>query len=88
MVSGIGIWWQDQDFTVEAVHLCDLPALVVSPEQGDAVRPLGFQDQQVGERLQAVIPPVHKVSLRTEKVADGKLTHRTAPTTNTYHLVN
>lgn len=28
--------------TVEPVHLGDLPALVVAPQQRDTVRPLGF----------------------------------------------
>lgn len=35
--------WDRQDsLTVEAVHLGDLPALMVAPQQRDTVRPLGF----------------------------------------------
>lgn len=51
--------------TVETVNLGDLPALVVPPQQRDAVGPLGLQHQQVRERLQAVVPSVHEVALQT-----------------------
>jgi len=68
------IWWSQQ-LTVETVHLRDLPALMVPAQQRDAVGPLGLQDQQVGEGLQAVVTPVHKVPLNTQGSAE--LAHTT-----------
>lgn len=50
-------------FTIEAVNLGNLSALVVPTQERDTVRPLGFQHQKVGEGLQAVVPSVDKVPL-------------------------
>ena len=59
----IGIKYFCTNFTIEAIDLCDLPALVVAPQQGDTVGVLGLQGQQLAEGLQAVVAAVHKVSL-------------------------
>lgn len=64
--------------TIESVHLGYLPALVVASQQGDAVRPLGFQCKKVRECLEAVIASIYKVTLQaretlvTEKQSAGK----------------
>ena len=49
--------------TIEAVDLCDLPALMVASQQGDTVGVLGLQGQQVGEGLQAVVASINEISL-------------------------
>ena len=43
-------------------HLCNLPRLMVSPEERHTVGPASFEDHQPGESLQAVVAPVYKVS--------------------------
>lgn len=56
------------NLTIKAINLGDLSALMVSTKECDAVRPFGFQHQQVGERLQTVIPSVNKVTLQRAEV--------------------
>lgn len=51
-----------QTFIVKAVHLRNLPALVIAPQQGNFIRVFGFQRQQSRERLQTVIASVHEIS--------------------------
>ena len=46
---------------IEAVHLRDLPQLVVPSQQGYPVWPPGLEYHEAGECLQAVVSPVHKV---------------------------
>lgn len=41
---------------------------MVSTQKCDAVGPFGFENQQIGERLQAVISSVNKVSLHMTQV--------------------
>lgn len=59
------IRWSRFSFTIKAVNLSDLSALVIPPQECDPVRPLGFQYQEVGEGLQTVVPSVDKVPLRS-----------------------
>jgi len=59
--------------TIEAVDLGDLPGLVVAAEQSDLVRVAGLQNEQVRERLQTVVPPVHKIPLRKKNRWERKL---------------
>ena len=47
---------------VKAVHLRDLPALVVAAQQRHVRRVPRLQQQQVGEHLQAVVAPVDEVA--------------------------
>lgn len=56
-----GSWFR---FTVKAINLCNLSALVVSTQECNPVWPLGLQHQKVGEGLQTVVPPVDKVPLK------------------------
>lgn len=60
--------FQDSNLTIKTINLGDLSALVVSTQKRDAVGPFGFQHQQVGERLQTVIPSVNKISLQMTEV--------------------
>ena len=55
-------WLWPAALTVEAVHLRDLPGLVVAAQQCDLVGPLGLERQQPGERLQAVVAAVHEIA--------------------------
>lgn len=47
---------------VEAVHLRDLPRLVVPPDEGDALRVPHLQREEEQEGLDAVEAPVDKVA--------------------------
>ena len=47
---------------VETVHGRDLPALVVTPDESDAVRVAGFQAEEEHERFEGVEAPVDKVA--------------------------
>mmetsp|Transcript_42786 Transcript_42786/g.110333 ORF Transcript_42786/g.110333 Transcript_42786/m.110333 type:complete len:228 (+) Transcript_42786:1145-1828(+) len=47
---------------VKAIHLSNLPRFVVASDQSDLVWVPGFQQHEVGKRLQAVVTPVHKVT--------------------------
>lgn len=51
-----------QTLVVEPIHLCDLSALVVAPDQRDAVWVPHLVCQQQQERLHAVVPAVDKVA--------------------------
>ena len=51
-----------QTLVIEPVHLGDLPALVVAPDEVDPVRVPHLQGQQQQEGLHAVEPAVHEVS--------------------------
>lgn len=50
-------------FTIKSIDLGNLSALVVSSQECDTVRPLGFQHQEVSEGLQTVVPSVDKIPL-------------------------
>ena len=47
---------------LHTAHLSDLPGLVVASQQRHSVRPASFEDHQPGERLEAVVTAVYKVS--------------------------
>jgi len=49
-------------------HLRDLAGLVVASEQRHVRGPACFEQQQQRERLQRVVPAVHKVALRSTAI--------------------
>ena len=51
-----------QTLLVEAVHLCDLPGLVVAPYEGDFGGVLYLETHQKCERLETIVTPVHIVA--------------------------
>mmetsp|Transcript_39431 Transcript_39431/g.127608 ORF Transcript_39431/g.127608 Transcript_39431/m.127608 type:complete len:282 (-) Transcript_39431:86-931(-) len=51
-----------QALVVKAVHLRDLPRLVVAPQQRDPVRPAGLEQQQQRHRLDRVVAAVDEIA--------------------------
>ena len=49
--------------TIKAIDLCNLPTLVVPPEQSDTIRILGLHTEQLGKCLQTIVASVHKITL-------------------------
>ena len=49
--------------TIKAIDLCNLPTLVVPPQQSDTIRILGFHTEQLGKCLQTIVASVHKITL-------------------------
>merc|ERR1712032_1163466 len=47
---------------IEPIDLCDLPALVIAPEQSDSVGPTSFEQQEQRHGLYTVVAAIHKVS--------------------------
>jgi len=58
----VGIAVLAHALVVEAVHLCDLPRLVVTAQQRHLLWVLGLEDEQLRERLEAVVAAVDKVA--------------------------
>ena len=67
----------ESNLTIKAVNLGDLSALMVSTEKCDTVGPLGFQHQQIGERLQTVISSINKVTLQMTRLINYTLPKQT-----------
>lgn len=59
-----------QAFIIKSVDLGDLPALMVTPDQGDQIRIADFICEEQQECLDAVEASIHKIA--EEKVADPR----------------
>jgi len=70
---GVGVAVLLLALIVEAVHLGDLPALVVTPEERDLVGPPRLQGKQEGERLETVVATIDEVA-HENVVGQGDLT--------------
>ena len=53
--------------TIKSIDLCNLPTLVVPPEQSDTIRILGLHTEQLGKCLQTIVASVHKITLEYTK---------------------
>lgn len=52
--------------TIKSIHLSDLSSLMIPSQQSYLARELGLVDQELGERLETVIPSINKVSLQRD----------------------
>ncbi len=51
-----------QTLVIEAINLCNLSALVISPDKGDALRVSHLEGKQEEESLHRVVPSIHEIA--------------------------
>ncbi len=62
VVPGIDVAILLADFIIEAVHVVDVPGLVVAPQQDYAIGPLQFIEEEQGDGFDRIVSPIHEVS--------------------------
>ena len=62
VLPGIGVAILSADLIVEAVDGCDLPGLVVAPQESNSVGVLDFETEEKFKGLHGMVSSIHKIS--------------------------